>query len=412
MKIAFYGNTCNNFYAIARALRRHSKIDAHLFLDSDADALQLPESESPELKGNYPDWIHLKNYRPLSARVLPSISPLIEELLDFDIVMVSGGGVRLTPFLKKPFIFYVTGWDLTVAPFPFTFFSRPKGLPNKLSAIIGGYWQRKGIRGADEIWTQPFFPFSNALQKLKISDDQIVNKYFPIMVDTELFKDNPRARSSSNPQVQELLRDFDFILFHPSRMMLKDDKKMKATGQWKGNDKLFLALAEFIKKNPKARPVLAMIEREGSPDLSRAKKLIENLQMEKSVRWLKPPRPSGFQRSELLEFYSIADVVADEFGIGWFGSVVVEGLSTSKPVLCHVDEQVMKQLYPWHPILSGSSPDEISAHLHELYKSATYRQELGERGRKWAVEFHSIENVSKLYVEQIRELGTRMGLSV
>jgi hypothetical protein len=38
MKVAFYGNTCNNFFAIARAIRRASDIDAHLFINDNASA--------------------------------------------------------------------------------------------------------------------------------------------------------------------------------------------------------------------------------------------------------------------------------------------------------------------------------------------------------------------------------------
>ena len=105
MRIAFYGNTCNNFFAIARAVRRASAIDAHLFIDSDADWMQFPESENPELRDNYPSWIHKGPYHSMASRFWPGRSPLVRELEKFDVVMVSGGGVRLAPFVSTQFIF-------------------------------------------------------------------------------------------------------------------------------------------------------------------------------------------------------------------------------------------------------------------------------------------------------------------
>src|SRR5207248_4826794 len=51
------------------------------------------------------------------------------------------------------------------------------------------------------------------------------------------------------------------------------------------------------------------------------------------VLWLQPPRPDGFTRDELIDLYAISDVVADQFGAGFFGYVVLEALSVGRPVL-------------------------------------------------------------------------------
>ena len=58
MKIAFYGNICNNLYIVCKAFKKYSDIDAHLYLADDADIQNRPESEDPELESNYPYWIH------------------------------------------------------------------------------------------------------------------------------------------------------------------------------------------------------------------------------------------------------------------------------------------------------------------------------------------------------------------
>ena len=406
MRIAFYGNTCNNFFAIARAVRRASDIDAHLFIDSNADWMQFPESENPELRNNYPSWIHKGPYHSMASRFWPGCSPLVRELETFDVVMVSGGGVRLAPFVSTQFIFYVTGWDLTMSPFPLRFFHLPpSGVLRKGAALLGGFWQRRGIKAVDQLWTQPFSPFVQAAERLRIPTERLLPKYFPIMLDTDLYKPDPAARESADPNVRRMVDGHDFVVFHPSRMMFNQSPEFVEAGNWKGNDRLIEGFARFVRENPGAKPALVLIDHSYSPDLQLAKDLIHRLGIEEHVVWLEGPHDRGFDRTAIIPFYAAADVVADEFGIGWFGSVVVEGLSMGKPVLCHVDEAVMKQLYPWHPILSPRTPAEIASTLGELYRDPEGRRERGERGRTWAVEFHSIERAAARYVEQIEEVA-------
>lgn len=404
MRIAFYGNTCNNFLAVARAVRRASAIDAHLFIDDDAEWNQLPESEDPSLIGGYPDWIHKGPYRRGVARLWPGASPLIPLLASFDIVMVSGHGVRLAPFVAKPFVLYATGWDVTVAPFPIRFFRRPKGAARRLAALVGGVWQRRGIRAVREIWSQPFAPFSKALARLDVPKAKIVPQYFPIMIDTDLFSHDPAARSSGDRDVRRLVDDHDFIVFHPSRMMMDASPRFVETGQWKGNDRLLDGFAQFVREHPSARPALVLIDRPTSPDTERARAMIATLGIEKRVVWLKSETGYGFDRHQLVRFYSIADVVVDEFGIGWFGSIVVEGLACARPVMCYVDEDVMRGLYPWHPIVSPRTSAEIATALGQLYLDPSARRALGERGRAWVEEFHSFDGAAGRYVQQIAGL--------
>ena len=403
MRVAFYGNTCNNFYAVARALRRTGDIDAHLFVDADADFNQLPESEEPALRSAYPEWIHRGTYQTYQSRLWPGASPLVRALATFDLVMVSGAGVRFAPFVDRPFIFYVTGWDLTVAPFPVRFFDRPRGPAAKVAAVIGGFWQRRGIGCVDELWSQPFSPFTLAASRLGIDSRRVTPRYFPIIIDTELFQPSGSPRAGLNGQMRRVLDEHDFVVFHPSRIMTDRRARYVESGQWKGNDRLFEGFARFAESTPSARPALVLIDREESPDVREARHTIRRLGIDDRVTWLKGPHPYGFDRVELVPLYAAADVVVDEFGIGWFGSVVVEGLSMAKPVLCYLDPDVMEQLYPWHPILTPQTPDEIAACLVDLWRDPVDRQRLGERSRRWAVEFHSIEGASATYIEHVRQ---------
>lgn len=412
MRVALYGNTCNNFYAVGSALRRTSSIDAHLFIDDNAEFNQLPESENPRLKDAYPEWIHKGPYHSMAARFWPGASPLVRELAGFDVVMVSGGGVRLAPFVDRPFIFYVTGWDLTVSPFPIRFITRSRGVLPKAAALLGGFWQRRGIHAVDQLWSQPFAPFRTAIERLRLDPARVLPRYFPIMIDTDLYREDPKARQLPHPDIRRLVDDHDFVLFHPSRLMIDRAQRYIDTGQWKGNDALVEGFARFVREAAGARPALVLLDRGPQDTLQYVRTMIARLGIEQNVVWLKGPHPYGFDRVELLPFYSIADVVADEFGIGWFGSIVVEGLSMGKPVLCYVDEEVMAQLYPWHPILGPRTPEEIGACLVDLWRDPERRRRLGERGREWAIEFHSIERASARYVLHVQQAAESMHAAV
>ena len=89
MKVALYGNVCNNYYTLAKALRSKLNIDAHLYLNYKADIQNRPESDDPHLKDNYPDWIHISrkwDYIPMLTRYDRTF---VRELNKYDVVFIS-----------------------------------------------------------------------------------------------------------------------------------------------------------------------------------------------------------------------------------------------------------------------------------------------------------------------------------
>src|SRR6478672_12196602 len=127
MKIAFYPNPCNNNYPIIKALRQFAGLDAHLYIPDDANIQNLPESEDPAIKGNYPEWIHQhKDWSELAFLRYRS-RKFIQELNKYDVVFLSDQGVMLAPYLKGKTIFLVSGGDLTRMPFPEKFITPQHG---------------------------------------------------------------------------------------------------------------------------------------------------------------------------------------------------------------------------------------------------------------------------------------------
>lgn len=408
MRIALYGNVCNNMYAIAKALREYSEVDAHLYLPDNAPFNNLPENDDTALAQNYPFWIHRgKEYRLNNAFFLWK-NNLIKELSTYDIVILSSFPVFLATFLSGPkIIFYATGSDLTVLPFRRIHQKLLyKGNSFAIIPYIYKYLIRLGFSSTNFIITQPFFPFKNAIKKIGIKQEKILNAYFPILFNTELFVHKANATEMVMPQIKKQLDKFEFKIFHPSRIVDEKNDFLFETGQWKNNSLLLYAFADFVKKNKVKNVGLYFINKQYKLDAGviKYKQLIVELEIAEYVIWLDPPISDGFTRDELINIYSLVDIVTDDFGVGWFGSICVEGFSCSKPVISYVDELAMSKMYPWHPFLSSNSVDGVSSYINKIYKDPIYAQQQGELGRKWAVEFHSFINGSKHYAKEIKAL--------
>ncbi|HYM95547.1 MAG TPA: glycosyltransferase [Chitinophagaceae bacterium] len=402
MKVALYGNVCNNFYAIAKCLRENNIADAHLYLNDKIDFQHRPESDDPKLKNNYPDWIHMDSKWDPFKFLKKFDKRFVRELNKYDIVFLSDFGLVLAPYIKAKTIFYVTGQDLTRLPFPNRLFEGIPGLKYWFIKKYVSFMQRKGIRSCTKIITQPFAPFTTALKALKVPENHVSKSYYPILMDVQSIKNDPNAFEKIDEINREKLQPFKFIIFHPSRIFIKKIPSYIASGHWKGNDNLIKGFGIFLKKYKIADVCLAMPERNVSPDIGIAKQIIGELGIENNIVWLKPPTNEGFPRNELMNYYSISNIVADEFATGWFGSIVIEGAACSKPVFCYVDEEIMKQLYPWHPIISAKEPEKIADEIAKLYFDKNLAKQQGEKSREWALKFHSFEAGARIYVDNLK----------
>ncbi len=339
--------------------------------------------------------------------MFPWTSPLIHELAKFDALMVSGVGPMFASFVGRPYCFIPTGGDLTVAPFPVdsAHIYSSQGPKEKASAFVVALWQRRGIRQAAEVWMSPFSPFIQSLSRLRIPESKAVPGVFRVPIDTSAFSLDSTVAPANEVQIQLIRDKFRFVVFHPSRLMMRTDRIIARAGQSKANDVFIKGFALFRERRPDSKPALLLPDRTGSPDVAQAKRLVQELGIESSVVWISPPRAESFTRRELWDFYSIADVVGEQFtSAGWFGAVSVEALSMRLPVINALDETVLSSLYPWHPMLSGRTPDEVATHLVALNDSPDYRSKKGNQGRRWIEEFHSFEPVAEACAERIAKL--------
>jgi glycosyltransferase involved in cell wall biosynthesis len=187
--------------------------------------------------------------------------------------------------------------------------------------------------------------------------------------------------------------------------MIRRDQKMIENGLTKFNDTLIYGFSKFIKEHNITDACLVMIDRKFSGDIDEAKKIIEAEGIEKYCIWIKGKTCEGFTKNELVDLYSYSNVVADSFDkIGWIGSIVVEGLACSRPVIHSINDKINNELYGWHPVLNAYTPSEVGEQIKKLYFNPELQKEQGNLGRKWVELFHSPENASKKYVEELKRL--------
>jgi hypothetical protein len=103
-----------------------------------------------------------------------------------------------------------------------------------------------------------------------------------------------------------------------------------------------------------------------------------------------------------LRFYQAqTDVVCDMLTVGWFGANVREGMMLGKPAVCFLRpswiENVRREVpdYVEELPVVNATPETVHDVLVELLEDPARRQELGERGREFAVKWHSSQAAAR-----------------
>jgi len=364
-----------------------------VFISATDRQTSRPENDDSSDLGSTPAWVHVGAWVTPLSLLIPALAAVTRQMRSFDAVIASGPGPIFAQFGRRPWSFFVTGGDLTVKPFPITFRSWYPSFGHRAAEVVAGFWQRRAIRRADEIWMPPFRPLTDAAERLSIPACGIMSTRIPIALDTDTWSPEAHLSESAIHFASQAVEDAQFVIFHPSRMAINAEPNLVRAGQWKGNDRLFEAVSLLRERQRDLRVRLLMIDSPDSRDLPLAKGIIESLGIDGLVRWLKPPNGSALDQDHMRALYAASDVVVDEFGVGWFGFVALEGLAMAKPVLGYVDETAMSRLYPearTHPFVSSREPVQIANNLERLWLDPHERERIGAEGRQWVVEHHGL----------------------
>lgn len=106
--------------------------------------------------------------------------------------------------------------------------------------------------------------------------------------------------------------------------------------------------------------------------------------------------------TEVQRLLANADILAEQFGMPWYGLNAIEGMSLAKPVLSDLSDKQYTELHVRYtgldecPIVNTPF-DKIKDNLRMLIENPKLRRELGEAGRRYVLKFHSYEAVGKMW---------------
>jgi glycosyltransferase involved in cell wall biosynthesis len=347
LNILHAGNMANLGYVISRQLRK-SEIGADLLLEKNPPKGSDPLRFDPLLNGVYPDWISFYDKLKSSWK-----TDVIKKMRDkkYDLVHAYVEMPIFAYLSRKPFIAHTQGSDF-----------REMAMGNSLRGIL---LRRAYKRAKAVLFFQPdHFPL---FAKLKL-DNGI---FLPPLWDVSFFQ--PK-------QVPKNEFEGKFVIFHPANL------------EWrlKGNDILIKGFAEFVKTNQES--ILVIVDR--GVDSQQTHDLIKSLGIEDKIQFVNGPLNS----TELLHYYNLSDVIADQFVLGSLGSVGWEAFSCAKPLLAFVNEEQYGMLYGQAPpMANASNPSQVAKQLEALKDDKT-RSIIGEQGREWIIKYHSPE----LFVRKIK----------
>jgi glycosyltransferase involved in cell wall biosynthesis len=120
--------------------------------------------------------------------------------------------------------------------------------------------------------------------------------------------------------------------------------------------------------------------------------------------------PTGVPNMEVRFLQAQSDIFLDMLTYGWFGANVREAMMLAKPVICYIRPEWLESLreeIPEYaeelPIISAT-PQTVETVLRDLIADPKKRQEIGIRGREFAMKWHSATAAGKRFDQIYRAL--------
>jgi hypothetical protein len=396
MKIAFIYDVCNNLFLVAKYLRSKGH-EVDLYVVDGRGINTMPESDDGSLAQGYPKWI--KRTKNLRFRNYLNFNKtdLYEKFKEYDLVAGSAEFVYFSHQIPTRSVFCVSGMDLFQRPFLFNQVVRnyfKKGmLKHALFNMLLSIFAKKGIRQSTAIISDDVDVYRQKIIQLNVD----LKKYFAtpsyVLLDEKRFVRQENIALDFFHSSSDLLK-LKMNIFMPSRLLFDDSLSDKASGDWKANDVLFRALA-MLPDNLKDNYQLILLDSEMSRDVALAKKVIRDLGIEHMVVWLWKEDRKAFTRNEILSLYSISDIVVDDFGLGWMGSIAIESLLMGCHLITYAERSIRK--YGSIPFDSVKNDFEVADLLNFYSQNRDVLELKKKNGRNWAVNWHGISEAGARY---------------
>ena len=166
------------------------------------------------------------------------------------------------------------------------------------------------------------------------------------------------------------------------------------TSWLKGNDVFLRAAADVVRGGQRLRITLV----EWGQEVEQSRALIDDLGLTPCVTWV-----ATLNRSQLWAAYLEADVVVDQFVVPALGGVGYEALTLGARLMTRLDASTVAIFFgEAPPILNAASVEEATACIRDVLADPDDAAELGPRGRKWALAYHSTQHLFDLQLDGYR----------
>lgn len=105
---------------------------------------------------------------------------------------------------------------------------------------------------------------------------------------------------------------------------------------------------------------------------------------------------------QIYQYIQQADIVLDQFLVGWYGLLSAEAMAMRKPVMCYIRDD-LKGYCPGLPILNTNT-ENIYNNLKLLIENPDLRNELGEKGRRYVEEMHDAIKIARQLISCYEDL--------
>lgn len=362
MKIIHVFNMNNDAYSIVKYMRR-AGIDADLIIDKQDFGMTHPQWEDGQFaEGTNP--YSLRDSDLSTFKLLPAWIKVWDQ--------TTRGGTPFSKSMNRIDLFHlVKGYDIVQAHVPFTTYAQFLPTPYvtydagwiRYFPYGTGFQDRLARRGYSKakvvLVTNPdTFSIFDKLEYVKKT------LFMPFLIDLDIYHPSPKSEFKD-----------ELTLFAPSRQVWRE----------KGNDKMFRGYSMWIKKTNRKSNLITV---DWGPDSDRSKKLVRELGLEQHVTWIKP-----VQKRRLVEYYSDADVVLDQFVLGSYGTAAPEAMACEKPVIMYYSESAFTRSFrELPPLLNAFTSEEIAEKL-TLCEDEELRREVGKKSRAWVQKHHSWQHV-------------------
>ena len=113
----------------------------------------------------------------------------------------------------------------------------------------------------------------------------------------------------------------------------------------------------------------------------------------------------GVPNTVVREWLNVADIVVDQFGLGWHGMFSVESMALAKPTICYIRDEYRRRIKHGKELpLVSATPSTLYEVLVSLYDDPSIREKIGQKSRKYVVDFHDSRVVCNELLDIYRRL--------